>query len=79
MYKILLLICMFILSSFLSNGQAINKTVLNSKNDAKQKEMAAKADVFIIDKKSITDTTYVGKKVKSCSNKINYKKKIKRP
>jgi hypothetical protein len=64
-----------------SFSQDIQKKIDEHAKDKKTAENAAKADVFVIDKKKISDTTVAAKTVNKTmvsSKKIKAKKKVKR-
>jgi hypothetical protein len=80
MKKLLLLIIIGCMSTA-SFSQDVQKKVDEHAKDRKTAENAAKADVFIMDKKKISDTTVAVKsstKTIVSSRKIKAKKKVKK-
>jgi hypothetical protein len=64
-----------------SFSQEIRKKIDTQIKDKKTADNAAKADVFVIDKKKISDTTTVTKSVNKIgvsNNKIKKKRKVKK-
>jgi hypothetical protein len=64
-----------------SFSQEIRKKIDTQIKDKKTADNAAKADVFVIDKKKISDTTTVTKsvsKIAVSNNKIKKKRKVKK-
>jgi hypothetical protein len=76
-----LLIAILIGISTASFSQDVQKKIDEHVKDKKTSENAAKADVFIMDKKKISDTTAAAKSVNKTvvsSKKIKAKKKVKK-
>jgi hypothetical protein len=79
--KKLLLFAIVVSMSTASFSQDVRKKIDEQAKDKKTAENAAKADVFVVDKKKISDTTVSAKSVNKTvvsSKKVKAKKKVKK-
>lgn len=67
--KIISILIAIMYFSSSAQAQTIREKIIQQSKDPKTKENAAKADVYIVNKKAVTDSIHDNRKEKKCVNR----------